>query len=141
MVTLNDPKRPRKVTKEIVRRTCTRNYFLDNSDGNTVAVCQTFFLGTLGYTNDCNISTVFKKLSTQSLIPSPDQRGRKFPATKKEATLFKKVTDHILSFNPSISHYRRKHAPKRLYISPEFNIQGMYDDFVSTNTAQVSVVL
>jgi len=38
-----------------------------------------------------------------------------------------------MSFNPSISHYRRKHAPNRLYISPEFNASMMHKDFCDSN--------
>ena len=36
---------------------------------------------------------------------------------------------HIKSFNPSVSHYRREHAPNRLYLSPQLRIKFLFDDF------------
>ena len=46
-----------------------------------------------------------------------------------EDRLRRVVIDHIQKFRPCISHYRRAHAPYRLYISPEFAITSMYQDF------------
>ena len=34
-----------------------------------------------------------------------------------------------MSFNPLISHYRHKHAPRRLYLPPELSVRIMHDDF------------
>ena len=39
------------------------------------------------------------------------------------------IINHIKSFNPSVSHYRREHAPNRLYISPQLRITFLFDDF------------
>ena len=39
------------------------------------------------------------------------------------------ISSHISKFNPCISHYRRKHAPNRLYLPSELNIKVMYDYF------------
>ena len=41
-----------------------------------------------------------------------------------------------MSFNPSISHYRREHAPIRLYLSSDISILEMYNDYLveCTNT-------
>ena len=39
-----------------------------------------------------------------------------------------------MSFNPTISHYRRKHAPNRLYLSPELTIKSMWSDYIDKFT-------
>ena len=39
------------------------------------------------------------------------------------------IKEHILKFQPNISHYRREHAPKRLYLSSELTCRDMYDDY------------
>ena len=47
------------------------------------------------------------------LCPLPDKRG-KHPLKHKLNDVVKLlVYDHVYSFNPSVSHYRRKHAPHR----------------------------
>ena len=39
------------------------------------------------------------------------------------------IINLIKSFNPSVSHYRRGHAPNRLYLSPQLRIKFLLDDF------------
>ena len=58
-----------------------------------------------------------------------DKRGTHTPAIQKKEEISRLVIDHIQKFRPCISHYRRAHAPYRLYISPEFSITSMYQDF------------
>lgn len=41
--------------------------------------------------------------------------------------------NHIDSFNPSISHYRREHAPNRKYLPSDITATSMYQDFISKN--------
>ena len=50
----------------------------------------------------------------------------------------KSLRDHVLSHNPTISHYRRKHAPNRLYLSPELTIQSMLNDYNSRREKNTS---
>ena len=47
---------------------------------------------------------------------------------KKKGETSELVNHHILGYNPIISHYRRSHAPNRLYISPEHNTSAMFKD-------------
>ena len=75
--------------------------------------------------------------SSHTVVDLSDQRG-KSDGNNKPDDISDKVTSHILSFNPSISHYRRGHAPKRMYTSPEFNVSGMYEDFCTSNPVQIS---
>ena len=37
--------------------------------------------------------------------------------------------DRILSFNPTISHYWREHAPRRRNLPPELSIKDTYNDY------------
>ena len=39
------------------------------------------------------------------------------------------IINHIKSFNPSVSHYCREHAPNRLYLSPKSTVKFLFDDF------------
>lgn len=39
------------------------------------------------------------------------------------------IEEHILSYRPSISHYRREHAPNRLYLPSDISAVAMYRDF------------
>lgn len=41
------------------------------------------------------------------------------------------IKEHIKKYNPTISHYRREHAPNRLYLPSGITIKSMYDDFCS----------
>lgn len=64
-------------------------------------------------------------------MPVPSERGKhKRDTSKRDA-----IREHILSYNPTISHYRRKHAPKRLYLPSDLTEKSMYDDFVASNNS------
>ncbi|KAF2892194.1 hypothetical protein ILUMI_13980 [Ignelater luminosus] len=39
------------------------------------------------------------------------------------------INDHIESFNPCVSHYRREHAPNVRYLSSDMTVSLMYKDF------------
>ena len=87
------------------------------------------FLSTLGLTTDKTIRTVLSKSGGSRTNDVSDKRGKAEPANKKNGETSDLVNHHILGYNPSISHYRRSHAPNRLYISPEHNISAMFKDF------------
>ena len=129
------PERPRTKTSHIKERKVTRVYYLEDISKKRVHVCQKMFLSTLGLTNDKTIKTALDKSNNGSTIIAniTDNRG----TTGNQATVpdehVKKIKEHILSYNPSISHYRRAHAPNRLYISPKYNRAMMYKDFCESN--------
>lgn len=80
---------------------------------------------------NCETSKVVSiaKASTK-LMASPDKRGK----AKLEINPVHEIVDnHIRSYNPAISHYRRDHAPKRLYLPHELTIQDMYTNFMEQN--------
>ena len=110
------------------RRNHTYRYYLTHTDGD-VEVCKVMFLTTLGYkkTNDRLIKTAMKYKHENNISAPKDMRGRHRLGQK--SVHYGVVRDHINSFNPSISHYRREHAPNRLYLPSEITITLMHDDF------------
>lgn len=59
------------------------------------------------------------------------QRGKHIrDTTKRDA-----VKAHINSFNPSVSHYRREHAPNRLYLPSDLTEKAMCDHYHQTENA------
>ena len=110
-------------------RTCSRFYCLPDQDGEDHFVCLTFFLRTLGYTSPKIIKHMLSKCNPQSITTPHDQRGRHAPANKLSEASNNLIEQHILSYHPAVSHYRREHAPRRRYLPPELSIKGMYDDF------------
>ena len=40
------------------------------------------------------------------------------------------IHDHIISYGPRISHYRRKHVPRRLYLPHTLTVASMWRDFM-----------
>ena len=88
-----------------------------------------FFLSTLGLTSDMIIRTAIAKGEGNLIKCSPDQRGRHIPPHKIQDTVVEAMRSHMNSYGSCISYYRRSHAPNRLYLSPEFTISGMFNDF------------
>ncbi|XP_031333901.1 uncharacterized protein LOC116163910 [Photinus pyralis] len=109
------------------RRSFTNEYFLKNADGTSLRVCKTFFLATLGY--EKNNDKILQSLSKQTtnISSSHDKRKGRIPANKVDHEV---IVKHIESFEPSISHYRREHAPNRRYLPSDLTITKMHEDFV-----------
>ena len=90
-----------------------------------------FYLRTLGYTHDTFIRNIFKSVNEQNkVLASPDKRCQHEPIHKLRVDEIENIRKHM-SYNPSINHYRRKHAPNRLYLSPELTITSMHGDYNS----------
>jgi len=102
---------------------------MPDHNGQDVSVCKRFFLKTLGFTSDKVITSTLLATPSDVLVPCSDRRGKHEPANKKSAETNKLVVDHIKSHNPAISHYRREHAPNRLYLSPDLTITATHNDF------------
>lgn len=64
------------------------------------------------------------------LSPKTDGRKGKIPHNKIDRTL---IVQHIKTFKPSTSHYRREHAPNRLYLPSDLTIRKMHSDFKIKN--------
>lgn len=105
----------------------TYAYHLKSDDGIVHDVCKSFFLTTLGYhsKNDRLVMTVMG--SSLSAVTSPkDRRSRHDPANKLNTS---PIRAHIESVGPSITHYRREHAPNRHYLPSDVTIRFMCTDY------------
>ncbi|CAG9763025.1 unnamed protein product [Ceutorhynchus assimilis] len=129
---------PNVGTAEGSRRNFTLKYFLADQEGKNHAVCKKFFLATVGYDlkNDKLLRHICE--DTSSLKPKIDNRGQFKRANKVNTDI---IRDHIQTFNPSIHHYRREHAPLRLYLPTDINIKMMYDDFKLKHGMNISYEL
>lgn len=88
-----------------------------------------FFLTTLGYkkTNDRVLTEVLSKTPKGSIQPNRDNRGKHAKHNKFQREDL--IIQHIESFNPMISHYRREHAPHTRYLPSDVNVSIMFQDF------------
>ena len=109
----------------ISRRKCSRQCFLPSTE--SVHVCQIMFLNTLGFTTDSCIETALTNAQTDIVAPSMRGLNPKSHKIPEEDDTF--IKNHIKSFNPTLPHYRREHAPNRLYLSDEISITEMYSDY------------
>ena len=64
--------------------------------------------------------------SVSAVAATKGMRGKHTPGNKLVMDV---VRDHIEQFNPSISHYRREHAPNRRYLPSDINVRYMFADF------------
>lgn len=109
------------------KRNVSYYYTLPDGFGTRQVVCKTFLLTTLGFTknNDTVLHNVLNNTGDGSITPPTDMRGAK-SHVKIEKEIIK---EHIESFNPSISHYRREHAPNTRYLPSDISMTAMYADF------------
>jgi hypothetical protein len=82
--------------------------------------------------SDRIMRTALSKTADTRITVAVDLRGKHEPPNKKSEAIVEKVESRIRKYNPCISHYRRAHAPNRLYISPEHSIRSMYKDYYNT---------
>lgn len=116
-------------------RKLTYSYHLKDEHGQPHEVCKVFFISTLGYhqKNDRFITTAVQSESLDAVLSSKDRRGRHSPANKLDCGPIK---NHIESFGPSISHYRRQHAPNRRYLANDITVKFMHEDFIDKNPSK-----
>ncbi|KAL0860407.1 hypothetical protein ABMA27_009801 [Loxostege sticticalis] len=103
-----------------------------DSLGDAIENTQLFFLTTLGY-NRRNDKAV-RNAVAENEVPI-DKRGIN-PNPKKINNDV--ITQHIESFNPTISHYRREHAPNKKYLPSDLTVRAMYDDFCDKYTNELN---
>lgn len=112
----------RKITSSPKRR-AKRTFFFNLSDGMKVNVCKIFFLTTLGFMPS-NDKVLYNALNEDENIG--DRRGKHPNKTFIDRDV---IIQHIDSYNPTISHYRREHAPLRKYLPSDVTVKMMYEDF------------
>lgn len=120
-------KRKKTEVSENHKRKITMEYSF-NVVGKIQPVCKEFFLNTLGFKKD-NHSAINMALRLKEDSATIDKRG----TNAKKKIDRNMIIEHIMSYNPSISHYRREHAPNRRYLPSEITVQNMYDTFCETN--------
>ena len=111
----------RKIKEDSSRRNHSRKYLL-----NDVPVCKSMFMNTLGYLYDKFITVALKGYVAE------DRRGshnHDYHSIADDERKF--IEDHINAFEPGISHYRRSHAPHRIYIDPSLSIAELYRSYKS----------
>ncbi|XP_022179369.1 uncharacterized protein LOC111039985, partial [Myzus persicae] len=117
-----------------IRKKWSFYYTLTNLDGIKVYVCKLFYLATLGFSskNDYFIQNICSNMTEKSAIVSP---LNKITRTAWNKCDLEPIKEHINSFNPTVAHYRREHAPNRKYLPNEINATYMYSDFKEKNPA------
>jgi len=108
-------------------RSVHNTFSLQGDIGATVTVCQKFFLSTLGYSSNRVLLELTGNVRTNNGVPTADRRGQNAPPNKSDHDL---ISEHIQSYHPLLSHYRREHAPLRRYITNETNLKKMHADFI-----------
>ena len=98
-------------------------------DGIGVKVCQIFFLRTLGFKSHRVLLTVMQT-AADDIIPQPDARGKRPSVNKIAVENIEFIRSHIMSYDPSMSHYRRVHAPSRHYLPCQLSIAEMHRDYL-----------
>lgn len=118
------PVKTRKVNAIGSQRKATYVYNFNTPDQARFEVCKTYFLTTLGYDpkNDRRVMSAMNK----SVVEQKDQRGNYIRMNKIDRNVIK---EHVMKYEPCVSHYRRQHAPNRLYLPSDININLMYKDF------------
>lgn len=112
------------------RKQNTFRYYLKTENDERRETCKVFFLTTLGFhkNNDRIVHDTLSKTPKGQFQPLPNMRGKAKNKYKIDDTV---INEHIESFNPCISHYRREHAPNRRYLPSDISISSMHNDFVS----------
>jgi hypothetical protein len=117
-----------KIHYRLGNRKNSLKLYVNDDRGIKIQVCKPFFLTTLGFkkTNDRVLDTLRHYFNDQ-LEAFDDFRGIK--STKKY--LYKHlIDDHIESFNPTISHYRREHALNIRYLPSDITVTLMHQLFL-----------
>ncbi|KAG5876208.1 hypothetical protein JTB14_016650 [Gonioctena quinquepunctata] len=84
--------------------------------------------------NDKPLKTASGNIKDDSVSAPADKRCTNTPHNKIDDGPIK---EHIFSFEPSISHYRREHAPNRLYLPSDLSITHLHTDFVEKNPSMI----
>lgn len=122
-------KKLRRPKDESKRRMYSFQYTLKNIDGLKIIVCKTFYLCTLGFdkNNDSFILDLYKVSDKSTyLINKPSKTL--LPRGKKKIN-DEPIKNRIETFNLVVAHYRREHAPNRMYLPSEISATYMYKDF------------
>ncbi|CAG9771296.1 unnamed protein product [Ceutorhynchus assimilis] len=119
----------RRILSASRNRSESRRFSLPLADSKDVQVCRLTFLNTLGYTNDSVITELVRAIKKKPC----GEMVKECRGNHKKAIDPTFIKAHIESFHPFVSHYRRKNAPLRRYLSRELTIDKLYNDFNEKN--------
>lgn len=118
------PERRRQRTAERAPRKNSKQYYFE-INGQSIRVCQVFFLKTLCITNDV-ILNAFKHRGETGTYIGEDKRGKHEPGNKTSPNMVADVKAHIESFPTMESHYSRQ-CTSREYLDSTLTISKMYE--------------
>ena len=117
-------KRRRVNNKSKAKKIYTFQYFLMTNELQKERVCQTFFLFAIGY-KPCSSKAIYQAFGEEDDPVSPDRRGK----YKRDLELRTAMLQHINSYEPVESHYRRNHAPLARYLPSDLNKANLFGDW------------
>ena len=122
---------PNSVGNLRIAKSCTFKYTMRMQNGVYRPVCKKFFLSTLGFkpNNDKIIRSALRNVQINQNIDVAaleDRRGKHEPKHKINHQF---VHEHVEKYKPSISHYRREHAPLRRYLPSDLTLKEMHKNF------------
>ncbi|XP_065095618.1 uncharacterized protein LOC135717456 [Ochlerotatus camptorhynchus] len=120
-----------------LRKTQSYKCTLPSASDDPIAVCRKFFLNTLGYEEHCG-NIIYRRINrSKNSEPCRTIRGK----YTRNSNIRDSIIAHILSYGPTISHYRREHAPNRRYLPSDLSQRAMHKHYQDTHTSQVSYSL
>lgn len=109
------------------KKTASFKYELTDESGDRHKVCRAFFLNTLGF-DKSNAKVVYSSFSKDNTEVMQDKRG----THQRNFSIRNLMKSHIMSFDPQIAHYRREHAPQRLYLPSDMSANKLYENYKET---------
>ena len=76
-------------------------------------------------------------MTPTKVTPPASKRGKHEPKHKLPQETVSEIKEHIRKYNPACSHYRRAHAPKRLYLPTELSITDMHKEFSENSSGLI----
>jgi hypothetical protein len=96
-----------------------------------VRVCITMLLTTFGFKKTNNWPLKFLHLDPNGDAEAlhDDKRGRHTPKHALSDEVREQIAEHVESFHPQVSHYRRETAPNRRYLPADITVKFMWNDY------------
>jgi hypothetical protein len=74
------------------------------------------------------VSNILNKTPTGNITLNIEKRGKLVNHNKYQHTDL--VSEHIETYHPTISHYRREYALNTRYLPSDINVKMMHQDFI-----------
>ena len=107
----------------------SREYLLPLKDGKCVVLYKSMFLSILGLKSGGMITDMVRAQRQRyddAIAPTEGRRGRHPSLNECDAEV---IRLHINSYNPAMSHYKRKNALYKWYLNPDLSIKEIYKNF------------